>query len=226
MMLDLGEPIGFLYHHSDLEAYALWSLTCPEKVVAFLDRAMRHYRLVYERTLALDLADVYFLVGSELASPPLVSRATFQSWIVPYAAELIARIHAYGARSGSGARGNHKYAIQHYHGQIRHILPDFLTMAPDALHTIESPATGNCTISQAYDVLGNRITLIGNIQYDLFRSLTPAEMRDEVRRVLDEAAGRRFILSPSAGPYEETISPRMIENYLAFLDAGWDFGAR
>lgn len=215
MMLDLGEPIGFLYGNSHLEAYSLWSLTCPEKVVAFLDRAMHHTRLVYERTLELDLAEVYFLVGSELASPPLVSRATFQSWIVPYAAELIARIHE-----------RRKFVIQHYHGQIRHILADFLTMAPDALHTIESPPTGNCTLTQAYDVVGDRIALIGNVQYDLFRSLTPAEMRDEVRRVLDEVAGRRFILSPSAGPYEETISPRMIENYLAFLDAGWDFGAR
>jgi len=215
MMLDLGEPIGFLYHNTNLEEYALWSLACSDKVVAFLDRAMRHYRLEYEYWLKRAAADVYFLVGSELAAPPMVSRETFQRWIVPYARELITMIHAHG-----------KLAIQHYHGQIKQILPDFLTMGPDALHTIESPPTGNCTLPEAFEVVGDRMTLIGNIQYDLFRSLTPAQMREEVGRVLAETRGRRFILSPTAGPYEEQIPQRQIDNYLAFLAAGWELGNR
>jgi len=213
MMLDLGEPVSFLYHQSNLEEFAIWSMTCPEKVTAFLDRAMQVYRHTYRYCLEHDWADVYFLVGSELASPPMFSRQTFQKWIVPYAKELIAMVHARG-----------KFAIQHYHGQIKLILEDFVEMAPDGLHTIEAPPTGNCTLTEAYEVIGNKIALIGNVQYDLFRSLTPAEMREEVKRVIEEVAGRRFILSPSAGPYEQTISPRMIENYLAFLDAGVSFG--
>jgi hypothetical protein len=57
MMLDLGEPIGFLYHNTNLEEYALWSLACSDKVVAFLDRAMRHYRLEYEYWLKRAAAD-------------------------------------------------------------------------------------------------------------------------------------------------------------------------
>ena len=97
-------------------------------------------------------------------------------------------------------------------------------MAPDALHTIEAPPTGNCTLAEAYDVIGDKIALIGNVQYDLFRSLTPVQMREEVKRVIDEVAGRRFILSPSAGPYEQTLPPHMSANYLAFLQAGADFG--
>ena len=161
MMLDLGEPIGFLYGNSDLQEFAMWSLACPEKIERFLDAAMEHYRLVYGYCLDRDFADVYFLVGSELASPPLVSRQTFQRWIVPYARELISMIHSHG-----------KYAMQHYHGQIRLILEDFLTMGADALHTIESPPTGNCTLTEACEVLKDKIVLVGNVQYDLFRSLT------------------------------------------------------
>ena len=46
----------------------------------------------------------------------------------------------------------------------------------------------------------------------------------QIREVLPECRGRRFILSPSAGPYEETIDERVRENYLAFLQAGWDDG--
>jgi hypothetical protein len=212
MMLDLGEPIGFLYHNSNLQQYAIWSLACPHKVKRFLDRAMGPIKATYSYFLQRNLAEVYFLVGSELASPPLVSRQTFQQWIVPYAKELISMIHAHSA-----------LAIQHYHGQIKLILDDFVEMAPDGLHTIEAPPTGNCTMDEAYAVTGDRITLIGNIQYDLFRSLSADQIKQEVRDLVREVAGRRFILSPSAGPYEQTISPHMTANYLAFLEAAAEF---
>ncbi len=72
--------------------------------------------------------------------------------------------------------------------------------------------------------VGDAMALIGNIQYDCFRAMTPEAMRDAVAEVLAEAAGRRFILSPTAGPYEHEPSPRVIENYLAFLEAGGEFG--
>ncbi|NLF39508.1 hypothetical protein GX586_08685, partial [bacterium] len=182
MMLDLGEPIGQLYSHANLTEYPIWSLLYNDQIVAWLDHVMKRHRIVYRYCLERDLADVYFMVGSELASPPMVSRATFQRWIVPYAQELIALVHSYG-----------KKVIQHYHGQIREILPDFLAMAADGLHTIEAPPTGNCTLTEAFDVVGDKITLIGNIQYDCFRSYSQREMRDAVRAVLDEARGKRFI---------------------------------
>ncbi len=213
MMLCLGEPVGSLYHASDLNEYPIWSLTHNDLIVEYLRREMERLRQVYRFCLDRDLADVYFLVGSELASPPMVSRATFQQWIVPFAGELIEMIHAYG-----------KKAIQHYHGQIHEILPDFLAMAPDALHTIEAPPVGNCTFTQAYAALGDRITLIGNIQYDDFRSLTPAQMAAAVRGVLEECHGRRLILSPSAGPFDPAPPARLAENYHAMLRTAWDYG--
>jgi len=215
MMLDLGEPIGVLYGQANLTAYPVWSLTHRELVGDLLRRLQEHYRLVYQYTLEQRLAEVYFMVGSELASPPLVSPAIFREWVVPFARELIGMAHAAGAK-----------VIQHYHGQIRLLLDDFLAMGADALHTIEAPPVGNCTIAQAFDVVGDRMTLIGNVQYDSFRSMTEAEMTAEVARVLAEVNGRRWILSPTAGPYEPVISDQMQRNYLAFLRAGWNLGAR
>ncbi len=208
MMLDLGEPIGPLYGTCNLEEYAIFSLTHTEQVEAWLERAMERYRIVYRYCLEHDLADVYFLVGSEMASPPLVSRRTFQRWVVPFARELIALVHAYGKR-----------VIQHYHGQIREILPDFVTMGADGLHTIEAPPIGNCTLTEAYRLTEERITLIGNIQYDDFRALPPAGMARLVRETLREVGSRRFILSPSAGPFDPDVPDIVIRNYFAFLDA-------
>lgn len=211
MMLDLGEPISHLYHSSDLEEYAIWSLTCPDLVKDFLDRAMGHYRIVYSICLENKLAETFFLVGSELASPPLLSRQTFQSWIVPYGKELISMIRSTGAKS-----------IQHYHGQIKEILPDFLEMGPDGLHTIEAPPIGNCTFTEAFAATENQITLIGNIQYDCFRSYTEKEMEQAVLEVLGECRGKRLIISPSAGPYEDIISPQMQRNYEVFIRTAWE----
>jgi len=213
MMLDLGEPVSPIYHASNLESYAIWSLTHNDVIKGVLDKLMLRDKLYYSWCLERGLAEVYFLVGSELASPPLLRRETFQEWIVPYAKELIAMIRDAGA-----------FAIQHYHGQIFEILDGFAEMAPHALHTIEAPPIGNCTFTQAYDAVGKNMTLIGNIQYDEFRSRTPDEMRAAVREVLDECRGKRLILSPSAGPFDSEPPQRVIENYVAFLDEAWRWG--
>lgn len=208
MMLDLGEPIAHLHRNANPEAYARWSgsRSTNDVVLDILDRLHRQLRIVYDYCLRHDLADVYVLAGSDLAAPPLVSRQTFQRWIVPYATESIARIHEAG-----------KKAIQHHRGHIREVLPDFLTMAPDALHTIEAPPVGDCTLEEAFAVVRDRLTLIGNIRYDDLRSMKEPELRAAVTDLLDRCRGKRFILAPTTGPYETDVSPRVIGNYLALL---------
>jgi uroporphyrinogen-III decarboxylase len=186
----------------------------PELVEQILERLMIRHRIMYRYLLEKDVGEVFFMVGSELASPPLVSRETFNRWIVPHARELIEMIHSYG-----------KKVIQHYHGQIGEILPDFLTMGPDALHTIEAPPVGNCTMTQAFDIVGDRIGLIGNIQYDEFHRLTPDEMDRAVRDCLDECRGKRFMLSPSAGPYEYDPPQRVADNYLQLLRTAEEYAS-
>ena len=217
MMLDLGEPISMLYHSSNLEELSIASFyeETSDKVTAFLGRLNEQKKILYKRTLEENLADVYFMVGSELAAPPMVGIETFQKWIVPFAKDLTAQIHDSG-----------KFVIQHFHGQIKHILPWFVEMGADAVHTIEAPPVGNCTISEAYDVVGDKLALIGNIQYDDFRSMTRQQMQKAVTDLLDEVAGRRFILSPSAGPYDTEVDERFIQNYETFIETGWNYGAR
>lgn len=206
MMLDLGEPINALHHASEPAALSMWSLTHDALIRRHLDAVMERQRVIYAWTLKHRLAEVYFMVGSELASPPMFSRTTFLNWIVPYAQELIANIHRAGCR-----------VIQHYHGQIGLILPDFLTMGADALHTIEEPPIGDCTLEQAFHVVGDRLGLIGCIQYDCFREYTPDRMRAAARDQLRRTQGQRFMLAPSAGPFDPEPSARVIDNYLAFL---------
>ena len=90
-------------------------------------------------------------------------------------------------------------------------------MAPDALHTIEAPPVGNCTFTQAFEAVNDNITLIGNIQYEDFRSFTKEQMIEAVTKVLDECKDKRLILSPSAGPFLEPLPKQMIDNYITFM---------
>ncbi len=212
MMLDMGEPILPLYFAANLDEYPLWSITHNSLVKKFLDRVMERLRIIYRWCLEHDLADVYFLVGSELASPPMFSPATFREWIVPYASEIIDVIHSYD-----------KKVVQHYHGQIKEILPEFLTMAPDALQTIEAPPIGNCTIQEAFSIVQDKMTLIGNIQYDDFYRFNSEQMKRAVVNVLDECKGQKFILSPTAGPYLQNISDEMIQNYIVLMETAWQY---
>lgn len=209
MMLDLGEPILTLYQAANLLEYPVWSITHRSEIADFLRRLQAHFLAKYRFCLERELAEVYFLVGSELAAPPMVGPESFRDWVMPFQKELIDLIRSYG-----------KLSITHFHGQIRDRLDDFLALGPDGLHTIEEPPTGNCPLGEALERVDNRITLIGTIQYDQFRSAEPEEMRAEVRRVLDTVRGRRFILSPSAGPFHPVLDDRMRDNYLAFLDEG------
>lgn len=97
-------------------------------------------------------------------------------------------------------------------------------IGPDALHTIEAPPVGNCTIAQAREKLGDMI-LIGNVQYDDLAHQSREEIEAQVRVAVAEG-GERFILSPTAGPYEDVISDKMVDNYIAFIEAGMRYGGR
>ena len=136
MMLDLGEPINILYHNSNLEELAVGSIdaTTNQAITGFLDKMMECKRVIYNYCLERELADVYFMVGSELAAPPMFSEKTFQQWILPYSRQLTSMIHTHGGK-----------VIQHFHGaMVKMLLPYFLEMGADALHTIEAPPVGNC----------------------------------------------------------------------------------
>ena len=209
MMLDLGEPIGILYFASNLLEYPIWSLTHRAEITAFLGRLQAHFLAKYRWCLERELADIYFLVGSELAAPPMVCPEVFREWILPFQKEIIDLVHSYG-----------KLVITHFHGRIHDRLEDFLALAPDGLHTIEEPPVGDCPLGEALRVVDGKIALIGTVQYDEFRALSADRMRAEVRRILSEAKGRRFILSPTAGPFHPRLDEHMRDNYLAFLDEG------
>ena len=152
-------------------------------------------------------------MGAEFVGPPLSSPKVFYDLTAKYIKGLVDLIREYGKKS-----------MVHYHGQIREVLDSFAMVNPDAIHTIEAPPIGNCTLIQAREKLGKNVVLVGNIQYDDILRMTQQEMREHVCQLMSEGKTGDFILSPTAGPYEKVIDENMQKNYIEILKSGWEFG--
>jgi hypothetical protein len=214
MMMDLGDPLTPLYHLCDAADFSLWTLTDYGTLLNFLDIMYERVYGIYKEYLENNIGDVFFIVGAEFAGPPLVSPDKFSELSVRYLKKLVELIRSYG-----------KISIIHYHGNLYRVLDGIKEINPDGLHTIEAPPIGDCTLTQARERL-DEVVLIGNIQYDDFRRLSFDEMEVLVKKTLDEAGTGRFILSPTAGPYEPMIPDRMVNNYSAFIQAGLKYGTK
>jgi uroporphyrinogen-III decarboxylase len=214
LMMDLGDPLVPLYNLVSAEDFAVWSLTDYEAMLEFTDLMYQRCLAMYKACLEKGIGDVFFIVGTEFAGPPLVAPDKFNELCVRFIKGIIDLIRSYG-----------KYSIVHYHGNLYRVLSGMKEINPDGLHTIEAPPIGDCTITQAKAALDN-IILIGNIQYDELRSLNPEGMDSLVKETIKEAEGGRFVLSPTAGPYEEVITEHQVKNYIAFIEAGVKYGKK
>jgi uroporphyrinogen-III decarboxylase len=213
MMLDLGDPLEVLYHLMSAENFSIFSLTDFDKIIEFTDVMYERVYEFYEYFLERDIGEVFFIVGAEFAGPPLVAPEKFIQLSVRYVKGLVELIRSYG-----------KWSIVHYHGNLFKVLNGMKSIGMDGLHTVEAPPIGDCTISQAREVLGRETILIGNVQYDDLKHKTRDDITQMVAAVLEEAKSGRFILSPTAGPYEERLDDRTLDNYRAFVEAGLAYG--
>ena len=213
MMIDIGDPLVPLYNLMSAENFSIFSLTDYEKIIEFSDEMYRRVYDLYKYLLERDVGEVFFIVGAEFAGPPMVSPDKFNEMSARYVKGICNLVREYGKKS-----------IVHYHGNLFKVLSGMKAINPDGLHTIEAPPIGDCTITQARNVLGRDMVLIGNIQYDDLAHREKDEIDEMVRQAVAEGCSGRFILSPTAGPYEDFINEKMVENYIAFIEAGIKYG--
>jgi uroporphyrinogen-III decarboxylase len=149
--------------------------------------------------------------GSEQCTPPLMAPQAFDEYVVPYDGAIIKRLKRAGVMVNV-----------HCHGKVRHALKCMAEMGVDSTDPVEPPPAGDVSFEEARGIVGDRMTLVGNLEWDEFTHLTPGEIRKRVRKVC--SLGRdRVILAASAGPTTH-ITPRVADNIKAFVDAGLEYG--
>jgi uroporphyrinogen decarboxylase len=132
--------------------------------------------------------DLYFLI-SDLGSQrgPLISTAMFREFVRPYLGEMIARIHALGAK-----------VMYHSCGNVRPFIPDLIGLGVDVLDPIQRVAPAMEPRSLKAD-FGDKLAFHGGIDT---QSTLPCGTPDEVAaeaRMYCETLGRGggYILAPS-----------------------------
>ena len=214
MMVNMGMPIGVAYGLTHPETFAIWTLTEREALVRFTRAMFEREYAFFEKALAGGAGPVFFSVGTEFVAPPMCSPAAFDALITPFDAPLFELIHRHGGK-----------VIVHHHGNTDAILERIADLGADGMQPIEEPPIGDCTMAKAKRRIGDRVCLVGSVQYDDFERLTPDEMEALVKRqIRDAAPGGGMILAPTAGPYATHLSERQQENTMRFIEAGRKWG--
>jgi len=144
--------------------------------------------------------------GSEQCVPPLVSPDLYDRLVIPYEKRIVQKLkHTYGLPCNA-----------HCHGRVRHALKGMLEIGFDSTDPVEIPPDGDVTLAEAREIVGGRMTLIGNIEFYELEFSTPEQIRERVREIMREGP-RRLIVGTSGGPLTD-LSPRLEANYIALID--------
>lgn len=104
---------------------------------------------------------------------PFLSPAMFDEFVTPYLAQLV-----------SGYRDMGFYVIKHTDGNIMPILDSLISTNPHALHSLDPQ--GHVDLSEVKKLVGNKVSLIGNVNCALLQTGTDDEAAADVRRALGQ----------------------------------------
>lgn len=206
MGINLIDPLSYLHSVCSETGFIMIAYEEPEIVDAFLEEMTARCLNQVNDFLDHDIGQVFWISGAEFATPPMLPPSCFDRMVVRHTKKICEAIHSRG-----------KYTLIHCHGKIGRIISGLRDIGMDALHPIEPPPMGDCTLKQARAVLGDTI-LIGNLQYgDLFTA-SKEETAERVQCAIKEGSSGRFILSISGGPSASYITQKVIDNYLTILE--------
>ena len=194
------------YYHNlmdliGIEEYFIKMHTHPAVVEAATDRVCQFYYDANERFFreAGDRVDAFFF-GNDFGTQRdlMCSPAHFAQFVLPWARKFAAQ-----------ARRHHRQVILHSCGSIWRVIDPIIDAGVQCLHPLQALATGMDAASLAAHHKG-RIAFLGGIDtQDLLVNGSPAQVRDEVRRVKD-LLGPCVIISPSHEALLPNIPPQNV----------------
>lgn len=211
--MGISSPMVCISGCMSLELFLELSITRKQRLLELCE-------LVTERTLAIldalfaegPLDTTVNLGGSEQCTPPMMAPEGYDEFVVPYDGRII-----------RWCKDRNLLVNVHCHGKVRHALQCMVDMGVDASDPVEPPPQGDVTYAEARDIAGDDLTLVGNLQFSDLETWEPEQVRARVKEILSQG-NRRLILAASAGPIEP-ITPRLADNYRAWVDTALAFGA-
>ena len=189
-----------------MENYFIKMYECPEVVEAVTERIVDYYVAANEKYFSgLGSRSEVMFFGNDFGTQRdlFISPELFRKFVMPSFKRLIAVGKKYG-----------KKIMLHSCGSIYRIIPDLIDAGVDVLHPIQAGAAGMS--ADSLKQFKNDLAFVGGIDaQSFFVNATPAEIKDEVRRVR-EILGPNIVISPS---HEEILPNVPAENILAMAEA-------
>ena len=190
-----------------MESYFVKMVTHPEVVHAVTARVCEFYLEANRRffELAGDLADGYFF-GNDFGTQIdcLISPHHFDTFILPWFKKFTDLAHSYRYQ-----------VILHSCGSIYRVIPRLIEAGVDCLHPLQARA-GNMDADRLSREFGGKVAFLGGVDtQQLLVRATPAQVKDEVRRLRD-LLGPHWIVSPSHEALLPNVPP---ENVAAMAEA-------
>jgi len=182
------------------------------KLMDFFQERIYNY---LEHLLEKGAVTLYRICGPEYATPPYLSPKEFDNLVTPYDKELVNLLHQYNA-----------LARLHCHGKIKEVLDKFIEMGIDAIDPIEPPPDGDIKLEEVSNILGDKITLIGNIEERLLEIGTKGDIENAVKEAIKDGTKGEggFILCPTAMPLTTPLDNKIKENIIFYIDMGIKYG--
>lgn len=210
------DPICIVAEMIDQEVLAAWTIERRELLEELLDVALERILNVLRYCLAAGAGPIYYFNGPEYALPPLMSPRDFEQFVVEYDSRLVRLIHSYPD----------KYVIVHSHGRVNNFLERFAAVGTDGLNVLEPPPLGDTILAEAKARVGERLCLIGNVQYDDVARKDGSQVDRLVSEAIRQGApGGGFILSLCASPYERPLPKAASDNLITYLVKGREYGS-
>ena len=167
-----------------------WSLTEPRMVHEVLGEITERFLACLNVVLARELDTVANVGGAEQCTPPMMRPEAYAEFVTPYESKIV------------GLLKSHDIPVNcHCHGRVSFALGEMVAAGFDATDPVEPPdlgGDGDVTMTEARKIVGDRLTLCGNLQFEELERSTPEQIRARVREIIDTGK-RRLVLSASAG---------------------------
>lgn len=215
LLISIVDPLCPAAELFSMADYTVFAFSEPEKFQYLLDVLFERIKIELQQTLATGIRDcVWRVVGAEYAAPPYMPPALFEKYVVPYDRYMNQAIRESG-----------NYPRMHCHGKIAKVLDMIAATEPAGLDPCEPPNQGDIELDEIKRRIGDRVCLMGNVELRDLEGCTPQQVREIVKRCMDQAkTGGRYVLMPTAAPINIPLAPQTEANYLAYLEAGREYG--
>lgn len=179
----------------------------------YLDPDTYHVFMSKITDLAVDCATELALANGDalgvhgnIANAGLIGAKFFRQFILPYEKKVVEAIHAAGS-----------FTVYHNCGKAEALLPCYTELGLTAWETVAEPPQGDNDLERAKKMVGDKLTLIGNIdQVQFLKTASAQEVKEQTeQRVAIGKPGGRYIFAGS--DFLETDTP--LENVAAMVEA-------